>query len=994
MRLCVALYLALCCPAASSAAETETLVNTGAFGLADGEAKELTFDSRAQPHLLLWVQARIDLTQGEAFGCHALKLSLDGKALTPAGATALNKKQVVEETVSDGAEAQPVSKPFPLFDAETGAWFLKADSDWTAYNSGTDGGPHCRPELSGCAGRMGSAIFSHYYEYLLKLPALPGGRHLLSISARLPKDSPARSLAFRTVRLVETDAQFLLSIRNWMEMVFPWQAPRADALLDGRLRLRACGGEYEAATFSVFGLSALSALDVKLSDLKHAEGKAGMPAENVEALAIKEREWEGIFRGVPAVPEGRADQTPELLVPLAEEKPDLPALHSQRFYLDVHVPQDARPGRYHGTVQVLSAGQRLADIPLELEVLPFKLAPARQKYWMWRMHWGPIWESGNVACLRNIKAHGYHGLTRTCGAGFRFRVSKDGRVEVDGSEYRKLARVFREVGLELRLSDDHIAHGLVGAAAKHLGIKLPTSDLRKDIPALRRCVELEFTLRKATEAKNELIGADKLELGEEDPELDPDEVALEDGPKPGEEERRKREEAVERRYQELKAKLDALVISGFTQVKRLCQELGLTLYVFPVDEPCGTPWRRAWTSFAAGLAKRAGLETWSTRNNFDWAANIDHNAMGGGINAMYQEGEQLLASAYEGELTFSALPMIGAFRGGTKYHFDGLIDEVRIYSRALSAEEIMAQHKTPAKGDLILYYSFDGEDEDTGQIVDRSGKGHHGKIAGRPTLVPGKVGKALHLNGEDEHLIPIGSGPDGEKIDLTKGWSISLWFRGQRSLFGWGYGFYHEPGGIRFLTSTKDSWFPLRFAGTRHGWGHLTVSFDPTTRTVKGFVENREIRRWFRRNVRWNYMQIRSTWSGWPRHKTGIMSWHYGNYGSLRNITTFSYDLSTTNYTAYPKGGDRFNKEGVWYRTPGLEGAREGIDDARYLQTLVETLKAKAGLNERAAVRAVSELIAPVDGSYKSMGKVLTAFGSHDQLRQRVIGEIMKHQGE
>lgn len=60
--------------------------------------------------------------------------------------------------------------------------------------------------------------------------------------------------------------------------------------------------------------------------------------------------------------------------------------------------------------------------------------------------------------------------------------------------------------------------------------------------------------------------------------------------------------------------------------------------------------------------------------------------------------------------------------------FEGLIDEVAIYSRALSAEEIWAgMHKRPDTGEpnLVAYYDFD---EGSGQVANDSAGGNHGVL--------------------------------------------------------------------------------------------------------------------------------------------------------------------------------------------------------------------------------------------------------------------------
>ena len=96
---------------------------------------------------------------------------------------------------------------------------------------------------------------------------------------------------------------------------------------------------------------------------------------------------------------------------------------------------------------------------------------------------------------------------------------------------------------------------------------------------------------------------------------------------------------------------------------------------------------------------------------------------------------------------------IGADEGSTvgdytsPFAFKGLIDEVRIYHRALSGAEI-AKHAladgqvTVDKEGLVLWYSFDKDD-----AVDASGNKNDGKVEGA-VAVKGKVGKAIRFTGK------------------------------------------------------------------------------------------------------------------------------------------------------------------------------------------------------------------------------------------------------
>ncbi|MFD2078128.1 LamG domain-containing protein [Actinopolymorpha cephalotaxi] len=76
----------------------------------------------------------------------------------------------------------------------------------------------------------------------------------------------------------------------------------------------------------------------------------------------------------------------------------------------------------------------------------------------------------------------------------------------------------------------------------------------------------------------------------------------------------------------------------------------------------------------------------------------------------------------------------------------------------------------PPTSHLIARWSFDHDHD--GQVVDDSENGYHGTLIGHPTYVPGKVGKALRLDGAGDAVeVPA---------ELTKGMAaitFAAWFR-------------------------------------------------------------------------------------------------------------------------------------------------------------------------------------------------------------------------
>jgi hypothetical protein len=107
-------------------------------------------------------------------------------------------------------------------------------------------------------------------------------------------------------------------------------------------------------------------------------------------------------------------------------------------------------------------------------------------------------------------------------------------------------------------------------------------------------------------------------------------------------------------------------------------------------------------------------------------------------------------------------------------YFDGRIDEVRIYDRALSAAEIEADRISPLQTPQttpVAAYSFDeGEGEGT-TVEDLTGDGHTGTIEGAE-WTKGRYGNSLKFDGEGMMTIPA-----SEDLNLTEEFTLEAWIK-------------------------------------------------------------------------------------------------------------------------------------------------------------------------------------------------------------------------
>ena len=117
--------------------------------------------------------------------------------------------------------------------------------------------------------------------------------------------------------------------------------------------------------------------------------------------------------------------------------------------------------------------------------------------------------------------------------------------------------------------------------------------------------------------------------------------------------------------------------------------------------------------------------------------------------------------------------MIGT--NSSNEYFNGIIDDVRIYNRALSADEVKrlynigkgvstaASQQNKQTSGLVGYWTFDGPDISGSTAYDRSGQGNNGTINGATRTV-GKIGQAMKFGGGGQN---ISAGTTG--VDTTAG---------------------------------------------------------------------------------------------------------------------------------------------------------------------------------------------------------------------------------
>ncbi len=241
-------------------------------------------------------------------------------------------------------------------------------------------------------------------------------------------------------------------------------------------------------------------------------------------------------------------------------------------------------------------------------------------------------------------------------------------------------------------------------------------------------------------------------------------------------------------------------------------------------------------------------------NNTDGTTNIVdgtwHHVVGtwdGSYYRIYVDGKlDMTPVSTTGTIAANTNPLTIGGRFGVTHISNGLIDEVRTYNRALSAEEIRYHYN---RGGPVAYWKFD---EGTGQTAfDESLNNNDGQLgsttaadAGDPTWVAGKYGSALSFDGADDYV---------EVVNGTAYPSITLsaWVRqndptkatSQFIVWGWTdgqFGFFQESNNLRF-DSARSGGSSIGYPLTSTDWHFYTLVHNAVTGERIAYVDGIEV---------------------------------------------------------------------------------------------------------------------------------------------------------
>ena len=228
----------------------------------------------------------------------------------------------------------------------------------------------------------------------------PDGRRTIVVGGKeLADRTPAPQSPPATADLSpdEVARGFVLYRRASSDQIFRRSAPQLDERVT-ELATSISLGESRHVQFAVYALKDLGQVSVSLAGPLAGPKGVTLPAEAVVIRPVRigfwRNYWDPWFQEAPK------------LIDAPDTAAEAVGSENQQFWVTVRVPESALPGTYRAKLTVGTAEGGVAELALNVEVLPFKLADG-----MW---WGVYYYAGFHANtprdFADMKAHGVNAM--------------------------------------------------------------------------------------------------------------------------------------------------------------------------------------------------------------------------------------------------------------------------------------------------------------------------------------------------------------------------------------------------------------------------------------------------------------------------------------------------------------------------------------------------------------------------------------------------------
>jgi Concanavalin A-like lectin/glucanases superfamily/Helix-turn-helix domain len=209
---------------------------------------------------------------------------------------------------------------------------------------------------------------------------------------------------------------------------------------------------------------------------------------------------------------------------------------------------------------------------------------------------------------------------------------------------------------------------------------------------------------------------------------------------------------------------------------------------------------------------------------------------------LYVNGAQVDTSSAKAAMESKQPLLIGCAKNFGEY-FNGTIDNVRVFNRALTASEIETDKgsavKVPAPEGPTAAYAFD---ETSGTAAKDAAGAHNATVSGTASWVEGKYGKALNFNGENT----CASVANGSDLQLNGPFTLEAWVK-PANTSQWAPIFYKEAGSFYgysiffgaftaghiqgYISEHAGEYTEVESPGTlaANTWAHVAMTSDGTT---------------------------------------------------------------------------------------------------------------------------------------------------------------------
>ncbi|MFW6437576.1 MAG: hypothetical protein ACOCZ7_01070 [Armatimonadota bacterium] len=318
-------------------------------------------------------------------------------------------------------------------------------------------------------------------------------------------DPPPEPEPMPEVSAADRERGWVLFNRPWTEVVWPNARPRAEEI-DREVRIFASPGEREPLTFCIHLLRDVEDIEVVAADI------GPVAADTIDVRHVRYMRAKpnyvgmGLYRIVPDALEPMwMFHEREVYNPAAPVGLDAGVTH--RFWLTLHVPEDAEPGMYTGSVTVRDDRGGEGTVPVRLRVLPIELREDPTKIWgMYYRHPVDNWnrtddEHSKEHWLRRAEMEHQdfidHGMRNLVISAWCPTMNEEGGFDADWTVLEKKLALLEEYGFEGPYATHINASGIyqkyVGESwGSHTSnAKVPPPEYAEELTAMARFIESE-----------------------------------------------------------------------------------------------------------------------------------------------------------------------------------------------------------------------------------------------------------------------------------------------------------------------------------------------------------------------------------------------------------------------------------------------------------------------------------------------------------------------